>query len=352
MADTVRVAVVTEAGGAHLGQYFSSLAEIEEAAPVAVCDPSGDCEAEARKTLGAKLAGFYRDEAALFREFKPQLAVTTLEPRHTPAAIDRCLDAGCHVLSEKPGCTAAEQFAPLVKKADAKHLHLMLALANRPYKMVQEARRIVRRGLLGPLYGVNLFIVADQARLERADYHRSWQASKERAGGGFLAWLGIHWLDLILHITGLKVEQVAGFTDVVGRQPIDTEDSIAAALRFNDRVLGSIQAGYYLDAKHKQHVAGYQSHMQLWGKHGWLRMALFEQEPLQWYSSQEAGPPQVQRTEIAKEVRSYTPFVRQAVRAAGGMQEPPITGTESLHVLRTIFAIYEAAATGRTQTIG
>ena len=32
-------------------------------------------------------------------------------------------------------------------------------------------------------------------------------------------------------------------------------------------------------------------------------------------------------------------------------EEAPITGAEALHVLETIFAFYEAARTGRTQSV-
>ena len=37
-------------------------------------------------------------------------------------------------------CVRAEDFEPLVQKADSKHLHLMLALANRLNPPVREAR--------------------------------------------------------------------------------------------------------------------------------------------------------------------------------------------------------------------
>jgi predicted dehydrogenase len=351
MAETVRVAVVTQAGGAHLSSYFGSLAAIDEAPRVAVCDPDGACEAEARKLLGDKFAGFYRSEDELHREFDPELAIVTLEPRHTPPVVDRLLDAGCHIVCEKPGCTKAEDFAPLVRKAEMKHKHLMLALANRPYPAVQEARRLIRRGIFGKLYGLNLYIVADQARLTDPAYHKSWPAQKARAGGGYLAWLGIHWLDLATYITGLKAEAVTGFIDNVGGQPLDVEDSAAVAIRYSDRVLGSIQAGYYLDRKHCDNVAKYQSYLQIWGEHGWLRLQMIEDEPLRWYSSQESGPVGVKEFAYPKGGRSYTPFIRQTVRAAGGLEPAPITGAEGLAVLRTIFGMYQAAETGMTQKL-
>jgi hypothetical protein len=40
------------------------------------------------------------------------------------------------------------------------------------------------------------------------------------------------------------------------------------------------------------------------------------------------------------------------VRAAAGLEDPPATSDEALHVLRSIFAFYEAAKTGRVQMVG
>ena len=49
--------------------------------------------------------------------------------------------------------------------------------------------------------------------------------------------------------------------------------------------------------------------------------------------------------------RGYPPFVRAAVRASAGLEPAPISGEECLHVLKSIFAFYEAAQTGRAQTV-
>src|SRR5581483_11203356 len=171
----------------------------------------------------------------------------------------------------------------LVRKAQQNHRHLMLALANRVHAPVQEARRLLQKNQLGKIYAVEIHLVADQTRLTREAYRNSWQCQRKRAGGGHLAWLGIHWLDLALFITGLRVLQVAGFAGVVGGQPIDIEDSAAVALQFSNRSFVTMTSGYYLDR-------GYHSHLQIWGEHGWLRMAAIEDAPLEWYNSRDKQP--------------------------------------------------------------
>jgi predicted dehydrogenase len=343
MPENIQVGIITNAEGAHLNEYFSALAKTEEASAVHLADPSGKTVERARKELGGKLQGVFKDSADMLRKARPQMALVTLESVLAPPAIDAALEAGCHVFTEKPGCVRAEDFEKLVRKAQQNHRHLMLALANRLHAPVQEARRLIQKGTLGRIYGTEIHLVADQTRLTRPAYHETWFAQKKRAGGGNLSWLGIHWLDLALFITGLRVQQVAGFAGNVGGQPIDVEDSAAVCLQFNNRSFGTLTCGYYLDR-------GYHSHLQIWGEHGWIRLAAIEDTPMEWYNSRDKDP-QIQRFNYPKAQRGYYPFVRAAVRASAGLQDAPISPDEGLHVLKTIFSFYQAAQMGRVVKI-
>jgi UDP-N-acetyl-2-amino-2-deoxyglucuronate dehydrogenase len=344
MPKTIKVGVITQAEGAHLSDYFSSLAKIEEAEAVALSDPSEKSVEMARKALGDKLKVIYRDPGEMLKTFGPQMVVVSMEAVAAPLVIGTALEAGCHVFAEKPSCTRAEDFEKLTRKAQMKHRHLMMAFANRSHAPVREARRLIQAGKLGKIYGVEVHLVTDQTRLKSEAYRKSWFCSKARAGGGQLIWVGIHWLDLVLHVTGRRIKQVAGFAGVVGGQPLDIEDSAALSMRFDNDSFGTMTAGYYLDK-------GYHSHVQIWGENGWLRLAAVEEAPLEWYSNKDAREPKVEKFEYPKGERGYLLFLRAAVRASAGLEDPPISADEALHVLKSIFAFYEAAKTGRVQTV-
>ena len=66
----IRAGVITEDGGAHLPNYFASLAQTEEVASVALSDPSGESEPLARQMLGAKLIAVYKDAGAMLRQVR------------------------------------------------------------------------------------------------------------------------------------------------------------------------------------------------------------------------------------------------------------------------------------------
>jgi predicted dehydrogenase len=344
VAKSIHVGLITDPEGAHTAAYLDALRSTDEVAGVALADPTGGMEAAARKALGDKLVGVYREASGMLRETRPAMALVTLEAAKAPPAIDAALDAGCHVLAEKPACVRAEDFEPLVGKAQSKHLEIMLALANRIHAPVTEARRLVAEGKLGRLYGAEIHLIADQTRLKSPAYRQTWFAHKDRAGGGHLIWLGIHWLDMLQMIMQSAVREVAGFTAVVGGQPLDVEDAAALALKFDSGALGTMTSGYFLDR-------GYHSHLQIWGEDGWLRLASVEEQPLEWYSRQGTGQPKVERFEYDKGSRGYTPFVQACVQFAAGTAPAPITSEESLRVLKTVYAAYEAAKTGRSQRV-
>ncbi|MBI4625997.1 MAG: Gfo/Idh/MocA family oxidoreductase [Verrucomicrobia bacterium] len=338
------VAVITNHEGAHLSAYFPALAESAETGSVLLADPSGKTIAEARKTLGPKLANTYFSARDLFAQHRPQLTLVSLEPKLAPAAIDAALEAGSHVIAEKPACLSLAEFARLSQKANGRKLHLMLALANRLNPETRFALDLIRQNKLGKIYGVELHLIADQTRLTKPGYEKSWYAQKSRAGGGHLIWLGLHWIDIAMYLTGSDVTDVSGFTANIGGQPLDVEDSAALTLKFGNGALGTMTSGYYLDK-------GYHSHVKIWGATGWIETNRHGAAvPFRYYSTTDAKP-EVKTYSAPDGPAGYTPFVAACVRAALGLEPPPVTTNDSLRIIRTVFTAYRAAETGQAQRI-
>lgn len=342
--EPIPVAVITNAEGAHLDAYYPALAQTPEVRSVVLADPSGQTIASARASLGEKLTATYDSHEAMFQHQRPRLALVSMEARLAPPLIEAALRNDCHVMAEKPACVRIEDFAALAALAERRQRHLMLALANRLNPDVLEARRLIADNRIGAIYGLEMHLVADQTRLTRPAYHGSWYAQKERAGGGHLIWLGIHWLDLAMLLTGSRITQVSGFRGVVGGQPLEVEDSAALAFQFENGTFGTMTSGYYLDQ-------GYHSHIKIWGSRGWLQLETHGGTPLIWYSQDEPKP-EVHRVETLDGPSGYAPFVRACVRAAAGLEEPPLTTRDSLRALETVFAAYRAADTGQQQIMG
>jgi predicted dehydrogenase len=349
-SNSINVGVITEPGGAHLDIYLSCLARCSGVEEVALADQTGSSFEKASRSFVSGPIRFrtFKDPPEMLRSVKPALALVTVEAHHAPELIKTALDWDCHVLAEKPACTRSDDFAELVRLADSKHRHLMLAFANRLSPPVRKAKELIRSGFLGKLYGTSIYYIADQTRLTHKDYQQSWFAFKARAGGGHLIWLGIHYVDTVQYITGEKIQQVCGFARNVGGQPIDVEDAAVAAFTFESGMVGTLHSGYYLD-RNKQSL------VTIWGSTGWLRFDGVAGISLEWYSTAPGAAQGVQsfthKPPDGPGSTLYAELVSAAVNAARGKEGPVVTGEEGLHVLKSIFALYRAAETGSTQVV-
>lgn len=329
----MKVAVLTQTGGAHLSLYFQSLKDIPEITSVVLGDPEEANVAEARQILGDKLTTVYRSHEELLNKELPPLALISMEGKWAPGTIRLALEHGSHVLAEKPACVHAEDFEPLVKLAEEKHLHLMLALANRLNPEILEAKRVIEADEIGMIYGIEMHLIQDQTRLKSPDYQKSWFADRNRAGGGHLTWLGIHWLDLSMYLTSSDIVDTTGFMTNIGGEKINIEDSAVVALRYSNGALGTLTSGYYLDK-------GYQSHLRIWGSKGWLSIDTAEKPTLRVYRNGLTTSPLGDVASDRGSHDAYTVFVRAAALAALGQAPPPITPAECLRVLQIVYGAY------------
>ena len=350
--DVIRVGIITERDGPHLGIYLNSAAACKGISQVAVADKSGRELERARRALGKAYPKVptYRDPAKMIGEFKPQFVMVALPAHLSPAAIELALKGDSHVLSEKPGCVRAEQFEALVKLARSKQRLLMLSLPSRVGAQSLRARQIIQQGFLGKLYSLSVLTVKDQARLTRRDYQKSWFAFKDKAGGGHLIWLGIHNMDQIHFLTGDRVVKVTAFCRNVGGQSVEIEDAEALALQFKSGMVGTFHGGYYLQG------GAMQLGLTIWGSKGWLRISAHRgpegsAQSFQWYSTHPKAPKGVQTENPTSKISGYQAFVQAAVDGARGAGPAPLTADDSLQVLKVIFAAYRASETGTAQEV-
>jgi len=320
------------------------LAQSKDCDEVVLADPDERWIDDAKKTLGSKLTHIYANVPELLSKESPKLCMVSMEALHAPPVIEAALNSGSHVFSEKPACVELKPFEQLATLADSKHLHLMLAFANRANPESLAAKRLIRQGRIGKLFSVDMHIVADQTRLTRPAYHNTWYADKDRAGGGHLIWLGIHWLDLVMHLTDTTVTQATGAIVNIGEQPISVEDSAVATLRFSNGMLGTLNSGYYLDS-------GYHTQIRIWGSQGWINLDSVGSPKMTWYETTGDHAKQIQTFADPTEPRGYSPFVARVIAAVAKNAAPPITTQESLTALRTVFGIYASAESGQATQI-
>ncbi|MGB7962970.1 MAG: Gfo/Idh/MocA family oxidoreductase [Propionicimonas sp.] len=190
---------------------------------VGVCDTDPDRLESASVDFGA--AG-YDDLGRMLDEARPDVVhVATPHHQHVQVTID-CLEAGIHVIQEKPIAHTLEEGQRLVDAARAATAKVGICFQNRYNVSSEQARRIIDSGLLGEIRGAYASVVWART----ADYYlsRSWRGTFAESGGGLLINQAIHTLDLVQWLMGdvIAVDGHAAtrkFGDV-----IDVEDTAEA----------------------------------------------------------------------------------------------------------------------------
>jgi predicted dehydrogenase len=130
---------------------------------------------------------------------------------HLPLAI-AALEAGKHVVVEKPLALDAAGAAEIAAAADAAGLIATVPFAYRYYPMVREARERVRAGSLGELRLLHGGYLQDW--LLGAD-DDNWRVDVELGGASrAFADIGAHWCDLIEFVSGQRITSLTARTVV------------------------------------------------------------------------------------------------------------------------------------------
>jgi predicted dehydrogenase len=132
------------------------------------------------------------------------ISVATPTALHHPAVI-AALDAGLHVLSEKPIADNAAKAREMVAAAERNDRVLDVAFNHRNRGDVKELKKIVDSGVLGQVY----YAKAGWLRREGIPTLGSWFTRRATAGGGPLMDIGVHMLDMVLHVLGEPAVQTA-----------------------------------------------------------------------------------------------------------------------------------------------
>lgn len=131
--------------------------------------------------------------------------LTTPNALHFPQA-KAVIEAGKHVLCEKPLAVSSDESAQLVQLAKQAKVAAGVAYNIRFYPLCQESAARVQDGTLGNVIHVQGSYVQDWL-LYPEDYN--WRVSAKEGGPlRAVADIGTHWLDLIQFITGKKVSKV------------------------------------------------------------------------------------------------------------------------------------------------
>src|SRR5690349_21569603 len=156
--------------------------------------------AAGRKWGWAESATDWRE--AIERDDIDIIDIVTPGDTHAEIAI-AALEAGKHVLCEKPLANTAEEaeaMAAAAERAAAKGVFAMTGFTYRRVPATSLARDMVAAGKIGTIYSVRASYRQDWLTDPEAPY--TWRSQKDLAGSGALGDIGAHAIDLAQFVTG------------------------------------------------------------------------------------------------------------------------------------------------------
>ena len=232
--DQVRIGIVGigNMGSAHANNIAAG--KVEGLRLTAVCDISEDRLAWARETF---------PEVARFTDYKELIAsglvdavlVATPHKLHPVIAIE-AMEAGLHVLSEKPAGVAASAVHRENAVAAKSNVVFGIMYNQRTNPIFRKMREIVRSGQLGELKR-SVWIVTNWYRTQAYYNSGSWRASWNGEGGGVLLNQCPHNLDIWQWIVGMP-KTIRAFCSYGKYHDIDVEDDVTIYAEYEGGATG------------------------------------------------------------------------------------------------------------------
>jgi predicted dehydrogenase len=156
---------------------------------VACADVSVDRASALARPFGAKVVADWRQLV----EDPAVDVVIVATPHNSLAEITLgAVDAGKHVLVEKPAARFASELEPVIVARDRNHVQVHVGYNHRHHRSLRKARELISSGALGEL----MFIRGRYGHGGRIGYDREWRADPALSGGGELIDQGPHLIDL------------------------------------------------------------------------------------------------------------------------------------------------------------
>lgn len=273
------------------------------------------------------------------------VSICTMPATHQAMAI-ACLNAGAHVLCEKPMARNTVEAEAMVAAARINRRALTIGYNMRWMGSAQFAQQFVREGHLGIPQYAHVYALANDIPWWGKHY------IKATSGGGVLTSTAVHVLDLLLWVIGhpelvaVSATMLRRFPDRRGRTApesaaraaYDVEDLLSAHIRLAGDMALTVEAAWAYDALQSRYG------FELIGSQGLLQF-----DPLQVVAEQDDKPIDVTPTGVADTDwgRSVRREIEHVVNAIQDGRTPLVTVEQALAVQRLSDALYRSAEAGR-----
>src|SRR5438876_10508660 len=165
---------------------------------------------------------------------------------HFPASL-AALEAGKHVLCEKPPTMNAAEMKVLREEATKRNLIYFFSRQFRFTPAMRLAKALVEEGRLGKIYHAKATFVRSRGIPVGVG---NWFTEKKRSGGGALIDIGVHALDSVWYLMGtprptsVSAQVFRNFDHLVKVSVFDVEDAAYAFIRFENGAVVQLETSW------------------------------------------------------------------------------------------------------------
>ena len=259
-------------------------------------------------------------------------AVIVATPHDSLVAVTRvALEAGKHVLVEKPAARFVAELRPLVELPERHGVQARVGFNHRYHRAFRKARELVDEGALGAL----MLLRARYGHGGRIGYDKEWRAQPQLSGGGELIDQGVHIIDLARWFLG-DFTKVDGFADTFyWNMPVD--DNAFLLLRTAEGRTAFLHAS----CSEWKNIFSFE----LYGRNGKLQVdglgGSYGTERLTWYKMlPEMGPPETTIWEYPMADDSWDYEMGQFLEDIRLDRQPDVGLADAIAALEIVDAIY------------
>jgi predicted dehydrogenase len=305
-------------------------------------------EANARDLAAPRGGRVHPSLDALLADPAVDVVYVALPHRELAVVSERALQAGRHVLAEKPMALDDAEARRLGRLAEERGLRLGVFFALREAATVRLARRLVCGGAIGTVRAVRIATVIDkplsywQAGLSGRAVD-SWRSRRDRAGGGVVLMNSVHQIDALRYITGLSFARVMAEVATLSA-PVEVEDTAGAVMQLSNGAILSLAASAHSAGAHDQ------ERIEIDGELGRIDLPdPFGSDPVRLFLRRGwEDMPAGRWVEIVVPARDgHAEILRAFAQAVRTGTAPTAGAADAAAALAVILAAYESARTGR-----
>lgn len=272
------------------------------------------------------------------------IGICTDSGSHGAIAIEM-IEAGKHLIIEKPIALSLDEADAIIEKSEAKGLVVSACHQNRFNKSIQKIREAVEQKRFGKLFHGTAHIRWNRG----ASYYKEadWRGTYAKDGGALMNQC-IHNIDLLRWMMGGEVTEVVGMTDNLNHDFIEAEDLGLALIKFKNGSYGVIEGTTNIfpsNLEETLYIFGEKGTVKAGGK----SVNLIEE----WLFKHETENPDIIKTlnsEMPESVYGFghSPLYGDVIDAINTGRKPYVTAKDGRDALELVLAIYKSSKEGQT----